>query len=285
MPNFDPAELKRKFEKLSKEDVEEIIHRDQEINRMQVARFKDAYSKGMCYLCGEKFETINKNKPCSHWLLRRGKFKKSDFTLVYKRYDYHNMAAFLRWCANEEVFLRNINDLENEKRHYKVLSSTIKWKDVEWTFDCSNSDYKGHKGKQANFPHYHFQMRIDGRAFIKFSDYHIPFSERDLMNLALRNESWFHGDFGYTGSGMQDAVSLDLDAIINSTENANEDVAQYKFSTIIESLEKPITGEELEAIIAESKRTNKSFASLAKKYFANRANVSTIVSVVSSLWV
>jgi hypothetical protein len=59
-------------------------------------------------------------------LLRQAKFKKNDFPKVFGVYDYHNIAAFLRWCANKEQPLRGINDLEAEKLARKVLSYSVR---------------------------------------------------------------------------------------------------------------------------------------------------------------
>jgi hypothetical protein len=84
------------------------------------------------------------------------------------------MASFLRWCANQDKLLSNINDLEAEKSDKKIIYYTVKWKNIEWTFDCSPNDFKGHEGRTVNFPHFHFQMRIDGRQFINVNDFHIP---------------------------------------------------------------------------------------------------------------
>lgn len=119
------------FQSLTSEQLSEINAKEHAEHQRQVDEFRSAYKTGTCYLCGESFETRRSSKPCTHWLLRRFKFKKSDFPEIFKRYDYHNIAAFLRWCANEEKFMRNINDLEGEKASHKIFSYTIKWKNVE----------------------------------------------------------------------------------------------------------------------------------------------------------
>lgn len=275
----DPAEHRKFFESLPPEDVDEMNRLDHIEHIRQVNAFRTAYKNNHCYLCDEQFDQIRKSKPCPHWLLRRCRFRKNEFEYIYSKYDYHNIAAFLRWCANEETLLHNINDLVEERSARKVLSYTIKWKNIEWTFDCTENDLAGHGRAHSSVPHYHFQMRIDGRPFIDFNDFHVPFSDRDLFTLSLRNEPWFHQNFGAAGSGMQDAISVDPDAIIEltqPTENAQE--APYQLSTIIEAIDNPITGEEFAAILEESKRTKKSFAAIAKLRLSGRANVQTVVS-------
>lgn len=124
------------------------------------AAFEGAYLAGRCYICGNPLATMDRGDPCVHWLLRRGKFKKRDFPLVCARFDFSRVSAYARWCANMERPLANINDLDERRGGRKVFEFTARWKDVEWTFDCSENDYLGHGGAHSNFPHYHMQPRI-----------------------------------------------------------------------------------------------------------------------------
>jgi hypothetical protein len=138
---------------------------------------------------------------------------------------------------------------------------------------------RGHGTGASRHPHYHFQMRMDGRQFINFGDFHVPLSERDLINLSLRNESRFRQSFGSAGSGMQEAVSVDPDVVLEHTEpTTNEDEATYHFSTTIEATDRPISGEELQDIFEEAKRTNKSVAYVAKQRLQGRARIQTVIS-------
>jgi hypothetical protein len=185
----------------------------------------------------------------------------------------------LRWCANEEAFLKNINNLDSERSKRKILSCTIKWKNVEWTFDCTASDLAGHGHTHSAFPHYHFQMRLDGRPFIKFNDFHVPFSDRDLFNLSLREEPWCHQGFGTAGDGMQEAVSVPAEHILEFTiPTTDEEQAPYHLSTIIDARDRPISGEKIWEMMEEAKRTKKSFAYVAQQRLADCANVQTTIS-------
>lgn len=122
-------------------------------------------------------------------------------------------------------------------------------------------------------------MRIDGRQFINFNDYHVPFSDRDLFNLSLRDEPNVRLDFGAAGSGMQDAVSVDLDLVLEHVEPTTEEKdAAYHFSTTIDATDRPMSGEEIEAILEEARRTNKTFAYVAQQRLQGRARVQTVVS-------
>lgn len=272
------------IDNLTAEEIDEINEKQHEEHIKQVTAFKDSYKKEQCYLCGKDFKTISKEKPCLHWLLRQGKFKKNDFKLIYENFGYHNIASFLRWCANEEKLLSNINDLERERSARKVLSSTIKWKNIEWTFDCSENDLKGHDKSYFDYPHYHFQMRVDGKPFINFNDVHVPFSEEDLVILNLKKSSKVLQNFGVAGSGMQDAISVDPDMLIDLVSPVeNEEDATYHFDTLIEMSEKPLSGEELYEIIMDAKKEGKSLTYMINKRLGERAKIQTIITPAESV--
>lgn len=281
---IDPDRAKAFLRSLSPEQIEEGNRRDHVEHERQVAEFREAYAIGRCYLCGDAFDQMCAARPCTHWLLRRCHFKKKDFLKIAQKYDYHNIATFLRWCANEESLLRNINDLKSEKSERKVISYTVKWKNVDWTFDCAENDMRGHGTGPSSLPHYHFQMRIDGRQFINFNEFHVPLSDRDLFNLNLRNEPKVHHGFGSAGSGMQEAVSVDPDLVLEYMEpTTNEDEAVYHISTMIEATGQPLSGDEIHDIIQEAKRINKSFAYVAKQRMQDRARIRTVISPVDSI--
>lgn len=251
-------------------------------------RFVAGYKNDECYLCKKPFKTISKSTPCLHWMLRRCKFKSKDFNKVYKKFDYHQMMSFLRWIANQERFQGNINDLDEEKSNNKLIETTIKWNNIEWTFNCSNNDYSGHGGSNSNFPHYHFQMRIDGKPFINFNQHHIPFSDNDLFNLDIlqnKPEMIFHS-FGPGGSGMQDAVEVDPEDIIEHTVTTdNKEDATYHMQSVVMAKDKdnPLKGEDIQAMLEESNKTGRPLASLIDKHFGDTATRKTIISPVDTV--
>ncbi|KQZ34309.1 hypothetical protein [Massilia sp. Root1485] len=272
------------FDNLTEEQRAEANARDRAEHESQVAEFTEAYDRGHCYLCGEAFDQMRSAEPCTHWLLRRAKFKKKDFPKIFERYDYHNIAAFLRWCANREHPLRNINDLEVEKESRKVLSYTIRWKNVEWSFDCSKNDFEGHGGHHSSFPHYHFQMRIDGRPFINFNEFHVPFSKRDLFMFEAKKHPNVRHSFGAAGAGMQEAVDVDADWILEETSRAeSEETAVYDLSTVIMADKAPISGDLIMDIIEEAQRTNKTFASVARGRLPDGVKMQTVISPAESI--
>ncbi|HED37313.1 MAG TPA: hypothetical protein ENI76_03590 [Ignavibacteria bacterium] len=283
--HHDTEKYRRIFESMSSEEIEEINRQNDEEHQRQAEEFREGYKNNTCYLCGKPFKTISKSNPCLHWLLRQCKFKKKDFPKIYKKYGYLNIAAFLRWCANQERLLSSINDLHEEKSERKILSYTVKWKNIEWTFDCSNNDIKGHHGTASEYPHYHFQMRIDGKQFINFNDFHIPFTDQDLFAITTSQEQsdWFKHGFGAIGSGMQDAISIDPKLALEHMRNSDEDDATYHLSTIIEAIDKPIPGELIDEIRKESQRTGKSMSLIAKEKLNGIAVVKTIISPADSI--
>lgn len=282
---FDEKNVLAKLESLTDEEFEYLNKRMDSDSNKQHAAFKQAYEKGECYLCGKSFKTISKEKPCLHWLLRQCKFKPKDITLIYSSFGYTNISAFLRWCANSEKHMVNINDMSSEIKAGKVISNTIKWKNIEWTFDCSESDFRGHSGTAIDYPHYHFQMRIDGRQFINFNSYHLPFSADDLFAITMsRNHpDKFFYNFGEHGGGME----LAMDMIGEDSQSAfehmiladNEDEAIYHMSTTIIAEEgKTISGDLIADLIEKSKATGEPLGSLVHKHMSSTAKVSTYIS-------
>ncbi|RAJ93333.1 hypothetical protein [Aliidiomarina maris] len=286
MRRIDPEAVREHFENLSDEQLRAQNEADISRADAEYEEFVAAYQIGECYLCGKSFKTISKSSPCVHWLLRQCKFKKKDFPLVYEKFGYVQIAAFVRWVANQERFLSSINDLADEKGDRKILEYTVKWKNIEWTFDCSKNDYEGHGGTHSNFPHFHFQMRIDSKPFINFGDFHIPFSEEDLFHLDLAQAlpDSFHHWFGKGGVGMQDAAEVSPEDIIEYTEHTdNHDEATYRLQTMIMAGETPFSGEQLQAMFEESKRTGATLASLARKYLPDAESINTVVSPADSV--
>lgn len=244
-------------------------------NRDDIARyeheynlFQAAYKEDHCYLCGNSFKTLSKGNPCVHWLLRRGKFKKKDFPLVFGKFGFTQLAAFTRWVANQERPFGNINDLEAGREQRKMFQVTVRWKNIEWTFDCSKSDYEGHQGKHTDFPHYHFQMRIDNRPFIDFGDFHVPFTEEDLfrLDLTLGAPECVLANYGEAGLGMQFTSELEPEVLIEESQTAKAvENATHRMVTFITAENGAIDPQALLEVIRESECTGELVANLARK--------------------
>lgn len=242
-------------------------------------RFKSQFTKGRCYLCGAPLKTFSSTKPCIHWLLRPKGFKKKSFSLLFGEFGYFQMEAYARWVANYETPSMNINDLTDERSETKVFETTIKYRHIEWSFSCSPSDIQGHVGKASNFPHFHLQMKMDGQSFIAFNDFHIPFKDEDLWKLELMRDqnTPFEHRFMF-GEGMEDVFNhVPLETLIDESMTAdNESEGTFHFRTIVMAKEgEGISGETLNQLFAESKKTGQTMASLLQRL---DANVSTIVA-------
>jgi hypothetical protein len=147
----------------------------------QHKRFKEAFKAGQCYLCGEALTTFDQAKPCQHWLLKPEGFGKEHFERVAKQHSWLVLENYLRWVANEEDFAKNINDLAVEGTG-KLVELTIRYKNLEWSFSCGANDLSGHEGggEHSSRPHFHFQMYVDGKPFIRYNDFHLPLSAADV---------------------------------------------------------------------------------------------------------
>jgi hypothetical protein len=268
--SIPPEEIDKQNEKLVKQTTEDFN------------RFRGLYEQGICDVCKGLLSSIDRTIPCSHWLLRPPGFKKEDFRPIYQNFGYFRIDSFLRWVANiEGPLCRNINDLEEEKSTGKILEHTIVFKNIEWSFSCTKSDFAGHTnsifGKK---PHYHFQMRINERPFINYNDYHPEFSENDLWKLTMIQK--YPDKFvlkSMYGAGLQHAISeIDEDVILNKTESTTDPQREtYHLETLIQA--KPgekISGETILKLLERSKVEKRSMAGLAKEL---DADVQTIISL------
>jgi len=229
--------FKEQMKGLSQEESRAHFEEQREQYDEQYADFIEHYHKDECYLCGKPLAEISKANPCLHWLLRRCKFKKKDLSKFFERFDFYSVAAYLRWVANAEVGSRDINNLKDEDRELKTFETSIKWKNIEWTLDCSKNDLAGHEGSKANFPHWHFQMQVDRNQFINFHDFHIPFSKDDQLKIVLENDpdSGFIHSFGPGKQSMQepmDRISENTDEFIaNAVATSNLDEGTSRYAT------------------------------------------------------
>lgn len=262
------------------EKIKKINDANIKIATEEYFRFKKFLKDDRCYLCEQPFDYFSEVQPCIHWLLRPKEFKKEHFKFVYEEYSYWNIQPYLRWLANSERAFGNINNLVEEKDPSKIIENTITYKNYEWSFSCSNNDLKGHENRNfGNFPHYHFQMKIDGKPFINYSDFHIPFTDYDTWIIAIENghiPEFKH--FQRFGAGMEDILSnTDAEHILDNLKSTdNESEGTFKIETFIEAREGyTISGDEVAKIMDESKRTGITLAKLARKM--KNVNIKTII--------
>lgn len=223
----------------------------------QHQEFQDRFRTGKCYLCVQSLDTFEVERPCIHWLLKPVGFKKWNFKAITEKYGFLQIEAFLRWVASEEAFARNINDLREESSG-KVIEQTIRYNRFEWSFSCAESDYSGHGRKfgESQKPHYHFQMRENGKVFIKFNDFHILFSEDDLLLLETQRIAPKTLRRGYAGApGMSELLREDVieQVVMTGTSEGKEEHALLSLSTIIMADEgATISGDALAGLIEQA---------------------------------
>lgn len=235
--------------------------------------FKKALADGKCSFCGYPLTHFSNQKPCFHWLLRPNGFKTKHFPSLYKIKSYHQINSYIRWVANSELPIQNINDLIEDRSPSKIIEETIRYKNLEWSFSCSESCMRGdsHKDKDANpLPHYHFQMKIDGMIFIKYAQFHIPFSDYDQFCLAVKRGEFDRLKSGHIeGAGMQTFYeNFTPEEILNSMVDAgeNDGTAQFRTQTLVLADEgTSISGDDLAEIFEEHKRTKIPLAKLIQR--------------------
>lgn len=257
--------------KIPYEKLKEIGDRDHEQAEAEFREFKTALEQGLCSYCGQPIGYFSSDKPCIHWLLNPSGFKKKYFPLIYAKRGFHQMEAYLRWLANAEAPLKNINDLAVEINQSKIIELTIKYKNLEWSFSCSQGDYEGHKNKyNGQLPHFHFQMKCDGHVIINYSGFHIPFNDYDQFAFAVKRGDINKLRYSHSrGSGMQSLMEkMSLEEILEGMKNAGNDMEKEEFhlSTDIEADPgTTISGDDSADLIKESNETGEPLANLVRK--------------------
>jgi hypothetical protein len=132
----------------------EEIARVNELNRRnateQHKQFSEAFKAGRCSFCDNALTAFDSAKPCRHWLLKPEGVRKEHIEQIAAKFSWGILENYLRWVANEEAFAKNINDLADEGTG-KLLELTIKYKTLEWSFSCGESDLAGHEGRRRSF--------------------------------------------------------------------------------------------------------------------------------------
>lgn len=281
-PNVPTQEFIEWLKSLSPEQIAYYNQQQNAHTERVWEKFKTYFEKGTCSLCNEPLQSFYPLKPCLHWLLTPEGFTKKHFHLIYKKFTYFRMAAYVRWVATIDAPFKNINDIKAEHPGDKLIDFTARCKNLTWSFSCSPTDHQGHKNsEQGNFPHYHFQMFVNELPFIDYSDFHIPFHEDDLYNIELfAHKNLIFHRFG-VGIGMSELLEKGegLEFIIESpSQTCNRAEAACEIDTLImASVGETISGELLNEAIEEAKASGKTIASVVKKKIKN-ANIATIVS-------
>jgi hypothetical protein len=238
-------------------------------SNQEYKKFQESFSRNHCYLCNQSLEYFNKESPCLHWLLKQSgaKFKKTDFFKVANKFRFFQMQSYLRWVANQDGFARNINDLNSLEKPSQIIEESIRWRNLEWSFSSSESDYLGHPNtKWGTEPHYHFQMRVDGYPIIKFNHFHIPFHEMDVIEIeATRCIPTLIKRKHTNGEGMADILNENtVEHIVRASESSgNVDEATFNIHSLIVADEgTKLSGDDLANLFEQATKRNVPVASL-----------------------
>jgi len=156
---------------------------------------------------------------------------------------------------------------------------TIKYKNFEWSFGCSPSDFLGHKNsKLGAHPHFHFQMRINGLRFVDYGDYHFAFIPYDLFILKVKRKEIPGIRYQETlGAGMNDFMNGLLDSRLRGIQStSNADSASLRMSSVVLADKgTTLSGDEIADLMEESERTGVPKAVLLRRL--KNAKVHTII--------
>jgi hypothetical protein len=250
--------------------LQEAGRRHEEATNREFEEFRAAHAQGICYLCGQSYEAFDPKRPCRHWFLLPSGVRKKELGELLDRFGCFRIQDYLRWISNAEVFARNINNLSDEGDPTKLMDITIIYKNLEWAFSCSKGDLAGHPDGQGAQPHFHFQMRIDGRSFITYGEFHPKFTEEDLFIWKVKREEipWlrYRNKHGAGMNEVMDALSAAEDPFQGMKRSDDPDQAQLNMHTLVEADPgTTISGDQIADMLEERKRTGVPLAKLVSR--------------------
>lgn len=252
---------------LSDEEMAEISQKQHEEAVRDYEEFKTLLADGKCSICYSTLQGFDEDKPCLHWLLMPPGFKKKHFKLIFDKFTYDRIEGYLRWYVNYHQPFRNINDLKEEHDPSKVKALTISHDNHEWSFSFAKNCLEGKDGNHG--PHYHFQMRVDGRPLHNYGNRHIKLSDYELwfLDMELGNNPQIKMNPAYA-MGMQSAVDdIPTEDLLNAMQTTDDyDSATFHISSMIEADEgTTISGDDIADLIKESRATGVPMHRLIKK--------------------
>lgn len=282
MSQYKDKDLRKFIQSIPQNELERQTRFQEEENKRVYKEFIDALNNDECFLCGSKMDTFEESKPCFHWFTYPKGIKKKHFKNYLKSpLSYFRLECYFRWLANTETPIGQINDLKDETSKTSFLETTIKYKNIEWAFSIGYTDKEGHIGKKSGeVPHYHLQMKVDGRVFLKFNDYHIKFTDEDLFTLETMDQA---GDLVQIGHSFGHGIGIiENDENLKLIDDAmtiaeDESTATFNRQTLIEAPEgQTISGELVQKAIEESKETKEPIGKILQRYLKD-AKVTTII--------
>jgi len=249
------------------EEIEQIKRESATEAERLYSEFKKKFEQGLCDSCGKPLSSFYSEAPCFHWLLRPKGSKKENIEDVFKAKGYFRTASYIRWVCNQDVHLSGINDLSEEGDMKAIFHWSAQYRYIKWTFLCTLNDYQGHDDRHISFPHYHVEMCLHNKIFIKFNDFHLKFTDEDLFNLKCNFDKTcpVKQTFGPHGSGMEDAFSISPEDIIKRTQTTNDQSkAVYHIHTILMDKD-GIPGEIINEALKKARESGKPVANFLKE--------------------
>jgi hypothetical protein len=285
MSRYKDVNFNKGIDSIPREKFAEMLRKDMIAAEEEHQDFLSKLKEGKCYLCGKDMNDIDVGHPCFHWFAYPIGIKKKNFNDYLKKpIGFFELSCYLRWLANSETQMVNINSLKAEMSKNCVLECTYKFRNVVWAFSVGRTDKEGHEGgKVGDVPHYHLQMKVDGRPFINFNDFHIPFSDMDLLRLGLEEQTKgrFKTVFPF-GMGAEILEDEDLDAkeLDKGLRAAHEDQDKAPFcrQSIITSKNKSgFSGDLIADALEESKKTKEPISRILKRKLGDTINVEAVI--------
>ena len=179
---FENINFKRTFESLPKDVVALLQRREYKHNERDFAALCGSLKHNKCYLCGQSLEYNDVSTPCFHFLLNPRLKKKYREALFSKPVSFIKLYTYLAWVANSNQPFENVNDIISDILPSRIFETTIRYKNIEWSFSFKKSDLEGHPdAKIGRLPHYHFQMTVDGNTIVNYNNCHIQFASEDFL--------------------------------------------------------------------------------------------------------
>jgi hypothetical protein len=286
MNPYKDKDLRAFLDSIPQDEIDRQTLLQAEQNKRVHDEFIEGLKIGKCFLCDGQMDSFEVDKPCFHWFTNPQGIKKKYFeSYLQKPIGFFQLDSYFRWLANTEKPIGNINDLKDETSATSYIEATYKYKDIEWAFSIGHTDKEGHLNSQVgSTPHYHIQMKVGGRVFLNFNNFHIPFSDSDLFTIEMLEQvgdkAKLGHSYGYGIGILEDEEILEqIDEVLTVTDDYEN--APFNRQTMIVAKEgQTISGDMIKMAFDESKITKQPIGKIMQRLL-NEANMNAnIVSVL-----
>jgi hypothetical protein len=284
MNPYKDKDLRKFIESIPQEEIDRNTCLQDEENKRIYNDFIVGLKAGKCFLCGGEMDFFEENKPCFHWFTYPKGIKKKHFEKYLNNpIGYFQIDSYFRWLANTEKPIGNINDLKDETSSTSYIETTYKYKNLEWAFSIGYTDKDGHINAQVGSkPHYHIQMKVYDNIFLRFNDFHIPFSDSDLFTMELLEQApdkvALGHNHGYGIGILEDEDNLEIiDDVLSISDDF--DNAPFNRQTLIQApAGQTISSEMIQQAIEESKQTKKPIGKIMQRLLPDASYITILGS-------